>query len=276
MVSFEGIQILLYEYFNFGVHRMNYLQYVIVCPLIFIAGFIDSIAGGGGLISLPAYLIAGLPPHNAIATNKLSSSMGTTVSVVHYAREGYIPWKLAVVCAVSAIIGSSAGARLSLMIDDSVLKYVMLFLIPITAVVVLKSKGMAGESEESLSEGKTLAVAIAVALIIGCYDGFYGPGAGTFMLLALTVIAKMRLQKANGVTKVINLSSNVGSLAVYIINAKVLFPLGLAAGLFGIAGNWLGSRMFTKKGAGAAKPVMLIVLAVFFFKTLFELLGWIS
>lgn len=255
---------------------MNYLQYLIVCPLIFLAGFIDSIAGGGGLISLPAYLIAGLPPHNAIATNKLSSSMGTSISVIRYAKEGYVIWKIALVCAVAAIAGSSVGARLSLMIDDSVLRYVMLFLIPLTAVVVLRSKGMAGESEEELSPGKTLAIAVAVAFVIGGYDGFYGPGAGTFMLLALTVIAKMRLQNANGVMKVINLSSNVGSLAVYIMNGKVLFPLGLTAGLFGIAGNWLGSRMFTRKGAGAARPVMLAVLAVFFFKTLFELLGWIS
>ena len=255
---------------------MTVIQYLIVCPLIFLAGFIDSIAGGGGLISLPAYLIAGLPPHNAIATNKLSSSMGTTVSVARYAREGFIPWKIAVVCAVSSITGSSAGARLSLLIDDSALKYLMLVLLPLTAVVVLKSKGMSGESEESLSPGKTMAIAIAVAFLLGGYDGFYGPGAGTFMLLALTVVARMRLQTANGVTKVINLASNVAAMTVYIINGKVLFPLGLAAGLFGIAGNWLGSRTFTRNGSGAAKPVMLVVLAVFFFKTLFELLGWIS
>lgn len=243
-----------------------------MCPLIFVAGYIDSIAGGGGLISLPAYLIAGLPPHSAIATNKLSSSMGTSISTIRYAREGFINWKIAVVCAVSAIIGSSLGAKLSLLIDDSVLKMVMLVLIPVTAVIVLKSRGMSGETRESLSPGKTMAVAVAVALIIGGYDGFYGPGAGTFMLLALTSVARMPIRSANGITKVINLSSNVGSLVVYLINGKVLIPLGLAAGVFGIAGNWLGSRAFSKKGAGIAKPVMLVVLAVFFVKTLIEVL----
>ena len=251
---------------------MQYLQYLIVCPLIFIAGYIDSIAGGGGLISLPAYLIAGLPPHGAIATNKLSSSMGTSISTIRYAKEGFINWKTAIVCAVSAIVGSSLGAKLSLLIDDSVLKMVMLVLIPVTAVIVLKSRGMSGETRESLSPGKTMAVAVAVALIIGGYDGFYGPGAGTFMLLALTAVARMPIRSANGITKVINLSSNVGSLVVYLMNGKVLIPLGLAAGVFGIAGNWLGSRTFSKKGAGIAKPVMLVVLAVFFVKTLMEVL----
>ena len=254
----------------------DYLKYLIVCPLALIAGFIDSIAGGGGLISLPAYLLVGLPPHNAIATNKLSSTMGIAVATARYAKEGYILWKIAIVCAAAAIAGSTAGARLSLMIDDSVLKTVMLFLIPLTAAVVLKSKGITEEAGEPLSFGKTMAISTAVALIIGCYDGFYGPGAGTFLILALTLLARLNLRTANGITKVINFSSNAGALAIYIANGKTVFPLGLAAGVFGITGNWLGSKVFTEKGAGAAKPVMLTVLVIFFFKTLFELLGWIS
>ncbi|MDY4954382.1 MAG: TSUP family transporter, partial [Candidatus Onthomonas sp.] len=91
------------------------LPYLIICPLVGIAGFVDAIAGGGGLISLPAYLIAGVPVHTAIGTNKLSSSMGTAVSTFRYAREGFIPWRQALICLVFALTGSAIGARLTLL-----------------------------------------------------------------------------------------------------------------------------------------------------------------
>ena len=252
--------------------QIGFVQYLIICPLVFIAGFVDSIAGGGGLISLPAYMIAGLPAHNAIATNKVSSSMGTVISTTRYAKQGYIPWKTAVICVIAALIGSNLGARLSLMIDDSILKIVMLFLLPVTALAVWKSKAVSNEEKDGLPPGLTLLVAGVVALVIGAYDGFYGPGAGTFMILLLTMAAKMKLQTANGVSKVINLSSNIGSLVVYLINGKVILILGLVAGIFGIAGHYIGSRMFDSKGAKITKPVMLAVLGIFFIKTIVELI----
>ena len=89
-------------------------HYLIVCPLVFLAGYIDAVAGGGGLVSLPAYLISGLPAHYAIATNKLSSAMGTTLTTIRYARDGFIPWKQAIFCVIFALIGSSCGAELAL------------------------------------------------------------------------------------------------------------------------------------------------------------------
>ena len=253
--------------------QIGILQYLIICPLVFIAGFIDAIAGGGGLISLPAYLIAGLPTHNAIATNKVSSSMGTVISTARYAKKGYIPWKTAAACVVAALIGSSLGARLSLMIDDSVLKIVMLFLLPLTALAVWKSKAVTNEDGDGLAPGLTILIATVVAFVIGTYDGFYGPGAGTLMILLLTMAARMKLQTANGVSKAINLSSNIGSLVVYFSNGKVILTLGLIAGLFGIAGNYFGSKMFDSRGAKITKPIMLVVLGIFFIKTIVELAG---
>jgi len=247
------------------------VTYLIVCPLVFIAGFIDAIAGGGGLISLPAYMIAGLPPHNAIATNKLSSSMGTSVAVFRYAREGYIPWRPAILCAVFAIAGSSAGARLSLLVADTALKIIMLVLLPVTAVFVLRSRTFLTE-KEPLSRRRTTVLAVIVAAVIGAYDGFYGPGTGTFLIIFLTTVARMRLTTANGITKAINFSSNISALAVFLIHGQALIPLGLAAGAFSVLGNWLGTRAFDKKGAKIVRPVMLAVLAVFFVKVLAELL----
>jgi len=247
------------------------LKYLIICPLVFLAGFVDSIAGGGGLISLPAYMIAGVPAHNAIATNKLSSSMGTTISVFRYGKNGYIPWKQAIFCAVSAFVGSNLGARLSLLISDDILKIIMLFLLPVTAIFVLGKRTLDVE-REALSEVKTILLSMLVAVVIGAYDGFYGPGTGTFLILFLTVIAHMNLKNANGVAKAINYSSNISALVVFLINGKAIIPLGLAAGLFSILGNYLGSKLFDKKGVIAVKPVMIGVLTIFFVKVVYELI----
>lgn len=248
------------------------IQYFIVCPLVFVAGLIDAIAGGGGLISLPAYMIAGLPVHNAIATNKLSSSLGTSMATFQYARKGYIPWKLSLGCVFFSIVGSNIGAKLSLSVSDSVLKVMMLFLLPMTAFFVFRSKSLVSE-HEPFPPQKTFLFSSLFALVFGAYDGFYGPGTGTFLLLFLTVAAHLKLTTANGVTKAINFASNVSALAVYLFNGKALIPLGLAAGVFSIAGNYIGSQLFNRKGTKIVKPVMLTVLGIFFVKVIIELAG---
>ena len=251
------------------------IQFFIVCPLVFLAGFVDAVAGGGGLISLPAYMIAGLPVHYAIGTNKLSSGMGTAITTGQFARKGYIPWKQAVFCVFCALAGSSLGARLALMLEDGIFRIIMLFILPLTALYVTRGKALVVE-KEPFSLGKTLAVSMAAAFGIGIYDGFYGPGTGTFLILLLTAAAHMDLRHANGVAKTINLTTNITALTVYWMNGKVVFLLGLAAGLFSVAGNWLGARFFEERGARAVKPIMLTVLAVFFVRILLEQFGLLS
>lgn len=252
------------------VNCAPWLSFAIVCPLVFLAGLIDSIAGGGGLISLPAYLIAGLPAHEAIATNKLSSSMGTSVSVFSYAKKGYMPWKIALVCAGFSILGSQGGAKLSLLMDEGILLKVMLVLLPVTFIFVFKSKALKTEEREPLPFFKTLFLSSLVALVIGAYDGFYGPGTGTFLISFLTTVAHMKITTANGITKAINFSSNIAALTVFLINKKALIPLGLCAGLFSILGNFIGTRLFVNKGIKIVKPVMLTVLCIFFIKVILE------
>ncbi len=242
-------------------------QYIIVCPLVFLAGFVDSIAGGGGLISLPAYLAAGIPAHFAIATNKMSSTMGTVISTARYARNGYIKMKLSILAALFAVIGSTLGAHLSLLSSERLLKGMLLVVLPVVAFYVLKNKNLGDSGEiDSLSTRKMLLITIGAALIIGCYDGFYGPGTGTFLLLVLTGIAKMDVRSASGTTKVINLASNIAALATFLLNGKVLIPLGLASGLFCIAGHYLGSGLVVKNGLKVVRPVVLVVLVCLFVK----------
>lgn len=251
--------------------ELSIITFFIVCPLTFLGGFVDAVAGGGGLISLPAYMIAGLPVHNAIATNKLSSGMGTSVATFRLARLGYIPWRKAALCIVMAVIGSSTGAKLALMVDAELFKKLMLVIIPATAIYVMRNKNM-DEPKEPLGNTQTVIRASLVALLIGVYDGFYGPGTGTFLILLLSGFAHISLKESNGIAKSINLTTNLSSLAVYLMNGKVIILLGLAGGLFGIAGNYIGVTFFKNKGAKAVRPLMIMVLAIFFIKILTEII----
>ena len=247
------------------------LQFLIVCPLVGLAGFVDAIAGGGGLISLPAYLIAGLPTQSALATNKMSACMGSTIATGKYALNGYIPWKTAIPCVLFAILGSSLGARIALMIDDYYFKRLMLVILPLTAIYIYRNKVMAQE-REPLPFLQTALIGSGVSFAVGIYDGFYGPGTGVFLILLLTGLAHYGLKESNGLCKAINWTTNVSSLTVFLLNGRVLLPLGLTAGCFSIVGSYLGAKTFEKKGAQSVKPLMLVVVAIFFVKVLIEIL----
>ena len=246
------------------------LDYLIVCPLVFLGGFVDAVAGGGGLISLPAYMIVGLNPIDAIGTNKFSASCGTFVATMRYSRCGFIRWRELVPAIITALIGSWFGARLALLVENDVFKIVMLAILPITAIFVLNKRTLSKYRCPHTS-GMTTTIITLLALMMGVYDGFYGPGTGTFLMLMLVGVAHISLEQAVGTTKVINLSTNLASLSVYLVHGKVLFPLALVAAVFGIAGNFIGARYFTRKGAGFVKSLIVVVLAIFFVKLCWEL-----
>ena len=249
-------------------------MFLIVCPLLFLAGFVDSIAGGGGLISLPAYLLAGLPTHLAIGTNKLSSASGTSLTTIRFIRKGLVRWKLALPGVAAAMLGSSLGSRLSLAADERLIRGLLLAVLPIAAFLVLNRRLFPDrEQDEEVSPRRTLLVCLISALVIGFYDGFYGPGTGTFLIVAFTVFAKLSVGTANAQAKVINLTTNLTALAVFLRGGTVLAPLGLAAAGCNMLGNYLGSGLAMSKGAKITRPIILGVLALLLVKILSEGLG---
>ncbi|MGL6106525.1 sulfite exporter TauE/SafE family protein, partial [Romboutsia sp.] len=165
-------------------------MYLIICPLVFLGGFVDAIAGGGGFISLPAYIISGVPVHTAIGTNKLSSAMGTTLTTYRFAKSGYIKFKIGIYCAIFALAGSYIGAKTALLIDADSFKIIMLVILPLTSMYVLFKKDLIKDVEENevedFSSKKTFYYSLPISFFIGMYDGFYGPGTGTFLILLLT------------------------------------------------------------------------------------------
>ncbi len=242
------------------------VSFLIVCPLLFLAGFVDSIGGGGGLISLPAYLLAGLPVHRVIATNKLSSACGTSLSTFRFLRHGLINLKLAVPSVAAALAGSSLGAQLSLLVSEDVMKYILFAVLPLAAFFVLNRHLFRDYGGKAEVTRRAVAVCILAAFIIGGYDGFYGPGTGTFLIIAFTVFAKMSVSSANAQAKVINLTSNIASLAVFLLNHQVVFLLGLAGAVCNMAGNYLGSGLAMSRGSKIVRPVILAVLLLLFLK----------
>lgn len=244
---------------------------LILLPLSGLAGFVDSIAGGGGLILIPAYMLAGCPPHVAIATNKVTASMGMATAIYRYARKGYVRWKLSALCIISAIAGGVIGARLSLLINDRYFKILMIFILPLCAAVVLKGRALS-EVKEEYSFIRTTLLACLVAVIIGTYDGFYGPGSGTFMLLCLAGIAHMKLNEANATAKIINFTTCLASMTVYFLNGQVVLALGLIAGAANVVGAWIGTKLFSERGADIVRPLIIIVIVIFMIKLITEII----
>lgn len=246
-------------------------MFLIVCPLLFLAGLVDSIGGGGGLISLPAYLFAGLPVHMAIATNKLSSACGTSLATARFIRKGLVNFRLALPSVVAAVVGSALGAKLSLSVSETVMKYILLGVLPVAAFFVLNRKWFRDDGKHAaVADRRTWIICVISAFVIGMYDGFYGPGTGTFLIIAFTAFARMTVGSANAQAKVINLTSNITSLTVFLLNGQVLFPLGLAAAACNMAGNWVGSGLAITKGAKIVRPVILLVLALLLAKIIFN------
>ena len=236
-------------------------QFLIVCPLLFLAGFLDAIGGGGGLISLPAYLLAGLPVHSAIATNKLSGSCGTTLATVKFIRRGLVNWRLAVPTVFAAMAGSALGAKTSMAVEEGVMENLLLLVLPCAAFIVLRSRAFREEGELRLNR-RTWVTALVSAAVVGFYDGFYGPGTGTFLIIAFTAFAGFPLKRANAHAKVINLTTNLTSLGVFLTGGQVVFALGLAGAVCNMAGNFLGAELAQKQGAKLTRPVILVVLSL--------------
>jgi uncharacterized membrane protein YfcA len=247
---------------------------LLVLPVIFLAGMVDSIAGGGGLLSVPAYMAAGLPPHYVLGTNKFSSSFGTFVATLRYHQHGLIDTRVAGLSAFFALCGSFLGSRAVLLINPDFLRYLLVILIPVIAAFTLfnRSLGQQDHSHQQTQKRKYSLAAIA-ATVIGFYDGFFGPGTGTFLILFYTLLLKYDFVTANANTKVVNLASNVAAVLTFIIHGKVVYAIGIPAAAAGIAGNLLGAKLVIKRGGTIIRPIFILALFLLLIKIVYDLLS---
>lgn len=226
----------------------------------FIAAFIDSVVGGGGLITLPALLFTGLSPSAAIATNKLASSLGSFTSSVMFFRSGHLDITTLRKLLPITFMGAILGAFVVSIVDPNILKPLMLIMLAIVAVYTILKKDWGNiTAKKTLSRTHFLLFVIAIGFI-GFYDGFLGPGTGSFLMFAFLWFG-FDFLKAAGNAKVLNFGSNVAALLMFIVLGQVNFVYGLIMGVAQIFGSIAGSRFAMKRGSRYVR-ILFIVMTV--------------
>ncbi len=237
----------------------------------FFAGFVDSIAGGGGLIAMPMLLIAGASPLEALATNKLQGAFGAGTATVAYARAGHVRLREQLSMAVVSAIAAAAGALVAKAMPADILRIIMpVILVAVALFFALKP----GLSDLDRVQRLTPAVfTFTVVPLIAAYDGFFGPGTGSFFMVAFVMLAGFGMLKATAHTKLLNFASNIGSLAVFIPSGAMWWGVGIGMGLAQIAGAALGAKMAMKVGARLIKPLIVTVSVAMALRLLWQALG---
>jgi uncharacterized membrane protein YfcA len=245
-------------------------QTLLCCLAFFFAGIVDSITGGGGLITIPAMLAAGIPVRFITGTNQCSVLIGTGVAAFKYTKSGNIHLKSALITLPFALVGSYLGARLNLIVPVYYLKVFMLVTVPVIEVFLFANKNL-GEDDhiDEKSDAAIFFRSAAIGLLLGGYQGFYGPGAGLFFMLAYAALLKLNLVRATGNTRFVIAVISVISVSTYAASGAVLWGLATAATVFNVAGSYLGAALAIKKGAGIIRPIMILVLALLLAKLVF-------
>ena len=249
--------------FDFGV-----TAYLIFFAAAFAAGFVDAIAGGGGLIALPTIMAMGVPPHVALATNKLQGTFGSFTAALNFARKGMINFREVFIGIVFTFIGACVGTVLILFLSAEFLRVIIPFcLIAIFIYTLLMPK--VGD-EDRAARMNARAFYVIFGLILGFYDGFFGPGAGSFWTFAMVALIGLNMKKAVAHTKILNFTSNIVSLAVFITGGQILWAVGLLMGAGQVLGAYFGSNMVMKKDVKFVRVVFLAVVGATILKLVYD------
>jgi len=221
-----------------------------------LAGFIDAIAGGGGLLTVPALLWVGIPPLNALATNKLQGCFGTATASVNFWRKGLLPINQLKTPIVMTFLGAICGTWLVQNVSsDSLNAIIPWLLISFALFFAFSPKASDLDRQARLSIG---AFGISTYSLIGFYDGFFGPGTGSFFMLAVILLLGLNITKATATTKLLNFTSNIASLAFFALGGHVMWLTGLVMGMGQMIGALLGSQLAIKHGGKVIRPLLVI------------------
>jgi uncharacterized membrane protein YfcA len=243
---------------------MELTSIFILSFMSFWAGFIDSIAGGGGLILMPSLVIAGIPPQVALGTNKFAAFFGTSTALVNFMRKGKVIWKIVVFGIVFSLIGSVIGTKLILYFDQKTTAKIIAMLLPLTAIATFIPKKRLKISVAEFSRRNLYVHIPLLCFMIGCYDGFFGPGTGTFLILGLYLFLGLHLVNASAVAKVFNITSNLGSFFTFALANKVLYSLAIPLALSNVVGGYVGSILAIHQGQKFIRLFLLMVFIILF------------
>lgn len=238
----------------------------------FVAGWIDAIAGGGGLITVPALLAAGLPPHVALGTNKGQSVFGSITALLRFWRSGLVDIRRARLAFPAGFVGALVGAQLVLLVPATTLKPVVLALL-VSVAAFLTLRPQHSEIRAHPSRLPRRALVAFVALAIGAYDGFFGPGTGTFLIIAHVLCFDLNLTHASANAKVVNFASNLASVLLFGLSGTVLWSAAIPMAAAQLLGAYFGAAMAVNGGDRVVRPVVLAVVLALVGKLAFDLVG---
>jgi len=234
----------------------------------FVAGFIDAVVGGGGLIQLPFLLInfPKIPLPVIFGTNKIAALCGTSVSAVRYSRQIKFNYKLLLVVSAFCFISSFAGAQVVNLIDPAVLKPLVLIILVVVFIYTVIKKNLGANQSKNLSVGRQMFYGSLIGIAVGFYDGFFGPGTGSFFVLGFVVILGFEFMQASAYAKVVNCITNISALIVFVKDGNYILGLALGMALFNMIGSYLGSIMALKKGNGFIRLIFLVIVSIMILK----------
>lgn len=248
------------------------LDSIFLFPLLFItglaAGLVDSIAGGGGLITLPVLLGIGMPPHYALGTNKFQSSFGSFTASYYYVTKGGIDLQDAKLGIIYTFIGAAAGALAVQFVSGKILNYIIPFLLlGIIIYSFLTPKLGEVDRKPKFSQNNFYLI---FGLLLGFYDGFFGPGTGTFWAIAFVAGLGFNLGKSTGYTKIMNFTSNIASFSLFIFGGKVIYLAGFSMAAGQIIGSKIGAGLVIKRGAKFIRPIFITVVILTTLKLIYD------
>ncbi|MES2514405.1 MAG: TSUP family transporter [Bacteroidota bacterium] len=244
------------------------LVVILLAIAAFTAGFIDAIVGGGGLIQTPFLLIQfpNMPLPVLFGTNKIAALAGTSISAIRYAKHITFDFKLLFVVAASCFVSSFMGARLVTSINSDILKPIILIILIGIAVYTFLKKDLGAVQKKDLPMNRQMLYGSAIGLVVGFYDGFFGPGTGSFFVLGFVIILGFEFVKASAYAKVVNCITNISALIIFVKNGYYILPLAILMGMFNMAGSYMGSHMALKKGNGFVRIIFLVIVTLMILK----------
>lgn len=245
----------------------------LLCGFAFLAGFIDAVVGGGGLIQVPALfvLMPGMPPATLLGTNKFSSVWGTLSATIQYLRKVPLEWRATLPTGIAALFFGYAGAHTVAHVDADFLRPLVLVLLVAVLVYTLWKKDLGSLHAPRLSHAQQLWLGLFIGAAIGFYDGFFGPGTGSFLIFAFVGLFGFSFLAASASAKVVNLITNAAALAFFTVNGHVLYQVALPMAAFNVAGATIGSRMAIRKGSGFVRLLFIGIVSLLLLRYAYDI-----
>ena len=236
----------------------------------FIAGYIDSISGGAGLILIPAFMLTGLPPQLALGQEKLVSTIGTIAAIKNFIKSQSIVWKIMPAGILSALIGAYVGAKAILVLPTEIISYVIIALLPVGLIAAFVKGKLNNGADQQI---KTSVVAVFLTcFVVGFYDGFFGPGTGSLFIIALALFNRLNLLQASATSKIFNFASNIGAFVAFAMAGQMAFLIGIPMIIASLLGNHIGSLHAIRTNGEMVRKVLIVTVAIMMITLLVQLL----